>query len=105
MSARKIQPLGDFQPVTVTTRQTRLTLAPDEVRIHRNGVEFCSETPIAPWTEMTVVLQSSKDSGKVNSNGVVVACTGNRHSGYTVSMIFTGLSKQSQARLNLLAYT
>jgi len=36
---------------------------------------------------------------------VVVACNGNRHGGYTVSMVFTSLSKQSQARLNLLAYS
>jgi hypothetical protein len=36
---------------------------------------------------------------------VVVACTGSRHGGYQVSMIFTGVSKQSQARLNTLAYS
>jgi hypothetical protein len=35
----------------------------------------------------------------------VVACNGNRHNGYTVSMVFTSLSKQAQARLDLLAYS
>lgn len=103
MSARKIGSATAFEPVTVQARQTRLTLAPENVRIHRNGVEFRSVSPISAWTEMTVTLQSTKDAGKVHCTGVVVACNGNRHNGYVVSMVFTSLSKQSQARLNLLA--
>jgi hypothetical protein len=104
MSARKINGIGVFQPLTVQARQTRLTLAPSEVRVRKNGVEFRSATAIAAWTEMTVTLQSNRDAGKVHCTGVVVACTGDRHSGYSVSMVFTSLSKQAQARLNLLAY-
>lgn len=68
-------------------------------------MEFRSTTAISPWTEMTVTLQSNRDAGRVHCTGVVVACTGNRHNGYIVSMVFTSLSKQSQARLNLLAYS
>jgi hypothetical protein len=34
-----------------------------------------------------------------------VSCHGDRHDGYAVSMVFTSLSKQSQARLNLLAFS
>ncbi|MDB6015643.1 MAG: hypothetical protein JWR19_132 [Pedosphaera sp.] len=105
MSARKADSAGEFQALTVEARQTRLSLAPSEVRIHKNGVAFRTAAPIAPWTEMTVSLQSSRDAGRVNCTGVVVACNGNRHSGYTISMVFTSLSKQSQARLNLLAYS
>ncbi len=106
MSARKIVGSAAFQPLTtVQARQTRLSLAPHEVRIRKNGVEFRSSTAITPWTEMTVTLQSTRDTGRVHCTGVVVACTGNRHSGYIVSMVFTSLSKQSQARLNLLAYS
>jgi hypothetical protein len=105
MSARRIDAAGDFQPVTVQSRETRLSLAPEDVRIRRNGVEFRSADPIAPWTEMTVTLQSTREAGRVHSTGVVVACSGNRHSGYTVSMVFTGLSKESQARLDLLAFS
>ena len=105
MSARKIDSSVAFQPVLVQSREKRLTLSPDEVHIRQNGVEFFSDSPINAWTEMTVSLQSTRDSGKVNCTGVVVACTGNRHQGFTVSMIFTNLSKQSQARLNLLAYS
>lgn len=105
MSARKIESSSVFTPVTLQARQTRLTLSANEVCIRKNGVEFSSATPIPVWTEMTVTLQSSRDSGKVHCNGVIVACNGNRHNGYTVSMVFTGMSKQSQARLNLLAYS
>jgi hypothetical protein len=105
MSARRIDAAGDFQPVTVQSRETRLSLAPEDVRIRRNGVEFRSAEPIAPWTEMTVTLQSTREAGRVHSTGVVVACSGNRHSGYTVSMVFTGLSKESQARLDILAFS
>ena len=54
---------------------------------------------------MTVSLQSPRGDGRVNCNGVVIACTGNRHTGYHVSMVFTNISKQAQARLNLLAYS
>src|SRR5450432_1568970 len=105
MSARKLDSSSMFQPVTVQARQTRLSLAPSEVRVRRNGIEFRSSTPINAWTEMTVTLQSTRDTGRVHCTGVVVACNGNRHSRYNVSMVFTSLSKQSQARLNLLAYS
>jgi hypothetical protein len=105
MSARKFDASGAFQPVTLQARKTRLSLAPDQVRIRKNGVEFRSASPIAAWTEMTVTLQSTRDTGRVHCNGVVVACIGSRHDGYTVSMVFTNLSRQSQARLNLLAYS
>jgi hypothetical protein len=105
MSARKVDNVSIFQPVTVQSRQTCLSLAPDQVLVRRNGVEFRSTTAISPWTEMTVTLQSTRDTGRVHCTGVVVACNGSRHDGYTVSMVFTSLSKQSQARLNLLAYS
>jgi hypothetical protein len=105
MSARKISNIGVFQPLTVQSPQTRLDLAPSQVRVRKNGVEFRSHTPIAAWTEMTVTLQSNREAGKVHCTGVVVACAGDRHSGYTVSMVFTSLSKQAQARLNQLAYS
>jgi hypothetical protein len=105
MCARRISTSGDFQPVTVQARETRLSLPPEDVRIRRNGVEFRSATPIAAWTEMTVTLQSTRETGRVHCTGVVVACNGDRHAGYTVSMVFTSLSKQSQARLNLLAFS
>ncbi len=52
---------------------------------------------------MTLTLSSPKDGGKVHCNGVVIACTGNKHAGYHVSMVFTGLTKQGEARLSAMA--
>jgi len=105
MSARKLEPSGVFTAVNVQARKTRLTLAADAVSIRKNGIEFRSPTAIAPWTEMTVDLQSPRNPKKLHCTGVVVACDGDRHSGYLVSMLFTGLSRQTQAQLNLLAYS
>jgi hypothetical protein len=102
MSARKIE-LGLQQHVTIEARQTRLVLSPGSVIIHKNGIEFRSATAFSPWTEMTITLQSPADNGRVNCNGVVIACTGSKHAGYHVSMVFTSLTKQAQARLSEMA--
>jgi hypothetical protein len=105
MSARKLQSSASVeQNITVQARQTQLSLSPGAVVIRKNGIEFRSATPFSLWTEMTVTLDWPQE-GRVHCNGVVVACTGSRHGGYQVSMIFTGVSKQSQARLNTLAYS
>jgi hypothetical protein len=104
MSARKIESSGSFhQNVTLEARQARLSLSSDSVIIHKNGIEFRSPTPFSPWTEMTLTLQSQRDGGKVHCAGVVISCTGNKHSGYHVSMVFTSLSRQAQARLSSMA--
>ncbi len=106
MSARKAENAGGLQQhVTVEARQSRLSLSPDSVILSQHGIEFRSPAPFAAWTEMTVALQSPRGEGRVNCNGVVIACSGNRHTGYHVSMVFTNLSKQAQARLSLLAYS
>ena|SRR5690348_1564687 len=102
MSARKIEPGSLQQHVTIEARQTRLVLSPGSVIIHKNGIEFRSATAFAPWTEMTLTLQSPAENGRVNCNGVVIACTGNKHSGYHVSMVFTSMTKQAQARLSTM---
>jgi hypothetical protein len=104
MSARRIESTGSFQQVTVETRQTRLSLSPHSVIVHKNGLEFRSATPFSEWTEMTMTLQSPGDGGRVHCSGVVISCTGNKHAGYHVSMVLTGLSKQAQARLSTIAY-
>src|SRR5881394_2407421 len=91
MSARRVQTSESLNNhVTVEIRQTRLSLSPNAVILHKNGIEFRSSTAFSPWTEMTLSLQSPLGASKVNCNGVVIACTGNRHSGYHVSMVFTG---------------
>jgi hypothetical protein len=54
---------------------------------------------------MTVALQSAHDESPIQCSGVVIACSGNKHAGYHVSLLFTGLSKQAQSRLNSMAYS
>jgi hypothetical protein len=106
MSARKIESvttLGD--PLTVESRQSSLTLPPEAVSLHRGGIEFRSQKPFPRWVEMTVSIQSPNDGAKVNCTGVVVDCTGNKHAGYHVSMVFTSLSKVAESRLNSIMYS
>lgn len=103
MSARKIGSLSYLpQQFTVEARKQQLVLSPDAVVIHKNGIEFRSATAFPRWVEMTVALQR-QGGGRVQCSGVVVGCTGSKHAGYHVSMVFTGLSKQAAARLNVLA--
>jgi hypothetical protein len=105
MSTTKLDTSGVFTPVTVKSDSTTLNLPQAAVRIRKSGIEFRSPTPIPVWTEMTVSLQSASGARKVNCTGIVVACDGNRHAGYAVSMLLMNLSRQSQERLNLLAYS
>ena len=103
MSARKLSNSDVFQPVTVQARTTRLEVPSNAVRVHKNGIEFRSQTPIPSWTEMTVGLQTAADSRKVQFTGVIVACSGDPHQGYKVSMVFTSVSAKAHARLSALA--
>ena len=91
------------QPVSVSGRNVKLELSTEAVSVHKSGIEFRSPTPFTEWSEMTVALQSPQDGSKVSCNGVVVACAGNKHSGYHISMIFTGMTRSAQERLNVLA--
>ena len=105
MSAKKFVGDGSFeQPVTVEARQASLELSADAVVIHKSGIEFRSPTPFNPWTEMTVALQPP-GGGRLHCHGVVIACSGNKHAGYHVSMVFTSLTKQVQTRLNSMAHS
>ena len=104
MSARKISGISSFEPpVMVEAPQTRLELSADKVVIHKSGIEFRSPSAFQPWSEMTISLQSPRDGGKLNCSGVVIACSGNKHAGFNVSLIFTSLSRQAQARLDTMA--
>ncbi len=105
MSTSKLDTSGIFQLLKVDQNQTRLTLPADSVCIRKNGIEFQSHRPIPVWREMTVDLYTSFESKKIHCTGVIVACTGNRNMGYSVSMVFTNLSKAAQERLDLLAFS
>jgi len=104
MSARKAAVPKSVHHVTVHARETCLRLSSNAVVIHKNGIEFRSITPFSTWAEMTLTLQSPQDGAKVHCSGVVISCTGNKHAGYHISMVFTGMSKQAETRLHALAF-
>jgi len=58
---------------------------------------------MTPWTEMIIALQGPGDPKKIECQGVIVACDGDRRQGYLISMLFTNLSPQTRVRL--LAYS
>jgi len=97
MSARKTTPTDLLAFASAPTQC--LNLPAEAVRVRKNGIEFRSKDSFQPWTEMTLSLQRTGESKKIHCTGVIVACDGNPHQGYTVSMLFTNLSRQSQARL------
>ena len=104
MSAKKFVNGNSFdKPVTVEVRHSKLELSTDTVSIHKSGIEFRSPTPFTEWAEMTVSLHSPVTNQKVACTGVIVACTGNKHLGYHVSMIFTSLTEQAQKQLGAMA--
>jgi hypothetical protein len=104
MSAKRFVGGGSFeQTVTVEARQASLELSANAVVIHKNGIEFRSPAPFNPWTEMTVALQPPGGGARLHCHGVVIACSGNRHAGFHVAMVFTGLTKQVQTRLISMA--
>lgn len=95
MSARKL----DSAPIGIAPRAQCLTLPTAAVQVRKNGIEFRNNDPIPAWTEMTVTLRGPNPARKVNFTGVIVACSGDRHAGYLISMLFTHVSRLSQARL------
>ena len=60
-------------------------------------------TPFNEWSEMTVALQSPQDGSRISCHGVIVACSGNKHTGYHVSMVFTSLTPQTEKQLGMMA--
>jgi hypothetical protein len=103
MATSRLDNSGVFQPFSIEADSARFTLPPSAVRVRPNGVEFHSPKAFPVWHEMTVALQAPGAERKLRCNGVVVACDGNRHSGYAVSLLFLNLSRQSSEQLAALA--
>lgn len=102
MTTSKVDNSGLLQHAHVGSPATTLLLPTSQVAIRRNGIEFLSPTSIPLWTEVTVELRSPGNSQRVRGGGVVVDCTGNRHTGYVVSLVFMNLTRQSQEHLSRL---
>ena len=103
MSASKINPDTFPTPSENPQNPTLLNLSSDQVYFRKNGIEFRSATSIPVWTEMTVDL-SAKKGEKLTCNGVIVSCSGNRHTGFQIAMVFTGMSPQHQKQLDTFAF-
>lgn len=104
MSTSKLDTSGIFQPLNVSENRTQLTLPAHSVCIRKNGLEFRSEKALSLWTEMTIDLDCGTGK-KIHCHGVVVACHGNRHTGFIVSMLLMNLSRAAQERLDMLAFS
>jgi hypothetical protein len=104
MSAKRLLESSPFQStVSVSSRDSKLELSTETVYVHKNGLEFRSPRPFNEWSEMTVALVSPKDGSRISCQGVIVGCAGNKHAGYHISMVFTGLSSQTEKQLNSMA--
>jgi hypothetical protein len=103
MSAKRLTGTGAFQTsVSVSSRDSKLELSTETVSVHRNGIEFRSPKAFNEWSEMTVALQS-KDGRRISCHGVIVGCAGTKHTGYHISMVFTGLNSETEKQLGTMA--
>jgi len=105
MSAKSLTGASSFSAaVSVSGRDAKLELSADAVSIHKNGIEFRSPKPFNEWSEMTVALLSPGGGGsRISCHGVIVGCAGNKHAGYHVSLVFTGLSSETEKQLGAMS--
>jgi hypothetical protein len=104
MSAKKLTGINAFPPaVSVSSRDAKLELSTEAVSVHRNGIEFRSPTAFNEWSEMTVALVSPRDGSRISCHGVIVGCAGNKHTGYHISLLFTGLTNQAEKQISAIA--
>lgn len=101
MSARKAAS-SIRSNATIPVREAQLTLTADNVVIRRGGIEFRSPNSFAPWTEMTIAIRAF-DNQVVNCSGVIIGCTGSRHQGFHVSMVFTSITEKAQQQLTVIS--
>jgi hypothetical protein len=94
--------LMNFDAMQSPDLAARLSLPASAVCIRRNGIEFRSADPIGLWTEMTIGLEPTGEGDRFECTGVVVACNGNRQSGYLVALLFTNIPARSLAVLSTL---
>lgn len=68
-------------------------------KIREAGIEFCSEKEVGLYTEMHLQVLNPEDQKVIKFNGVVVGCSGNKHQGFQVSLVFTNITKDAQLSL------
>jgi len=102
-TATDLDPPGALQPLALEPGQIHLRLSEQEVVVRKNGLEFLSTQPVPLWAEVSVDVRSPRFERPLRGNGVVVDCTGNQHTGYTVSVLFLDPSLPSPKHRSGLA--
>ena len=77
-----------------------LNLSAGSYQVRKNGIEFQTGKPISEWTEMTLEMEQAGSPRKVIFSCVVVSCVGSPREGYTITMIFTGVTPQAQTQID-----
>ncbi len=99
MSARKLETPEVYHSRDESVFSGGLMVSAEVVRFHRNGIEFETVDWIEPLTEMSVELQPFQGGGWCHCRGVVVACNGDRQTGYRVVLLLLGLSSDIRQQL------
>ena len=100
MGAKHIPSARDLNPLNVQSPETTLSLGAGEYNLWQSGIEFHSSKPLNLWSEMAVEVTTVADNKKISTNGIVVECRGNRHTGYACTLAFMNLTKQAQTEIN-----
>ncbi|MCP5518118.1 MAG: PilZ domain-containing protein [Verrucomicrobiales bacterium] len=99
MTTSKVDTSGVFDRPATGCGEARFLLPTHQVAFRKSGIEFLSHEAVPLWKEVTVELQSPVDRQPLEATGVVVDCTGNRHTGYVVSLIFLEMTPGCERRL------
>lgn len=99
MKSSKLDTSGIFD----LAKEMEFSLPIHSVQIRKNGISFLSTKSVPVWSELTLDLQSVSQNEEIHCRGTVVDCSGNKHSGYVVSITFTEVSPEAQERLSHLA--
>ena len=94
-----------FERITMTAQGMEFSFPAHLVNIQENGIEFLSEKEIPTWIQMTVELQPPNHAEPLHCQGIVVSCSGNRHAGYVVSIVFTNNGPEEQDEMSELVYS
>lgn len=79
---------GDFQLLDIGT-----------YRMQESGIEFQSQNEIGLYTEMHLQIVNPETQHTIKFKGVVIGCSGDKHKGYQVSLIYTNLTQETQMSL------
>lgn len=105
MKSCKLDTSGIFDSAKTTEKEMEFSLPTHSVQIGKSGISFLSAKAVPLWSELTLDLQSASQNEKIHCRGTVVDCRGNKHTGYVVSITFTGVLPVAQERLSRLTQT